>query len=137
MKRLLVCLTLTALCIGGLSINQTAVATSEFNKVWKEKFLDDDANEDFKKLAKKASCNVCHIYREKKSKRNDYGDAIHKYLKKEDFKRDYVKANYEEASKKIMEGFKKAAEEKDKNGVKFSEKLKKNQLPASNANLKK
>ena len=67
--------------------------------------------------------------------RNEYGDAVHKLLKSEDFSREYVKANPDEAKKKILEGFKKAGEAKSKDGKTFADKLKNNELPAADAGL--
>ena len=46
-----------------------------------------------------------------------------------------MKENPEEAKKKILEGFKKAGEEKGKDEKKFGDKIKNNELPASDAGL--
>ena len=114
-----------------------AMAISEFGKQWKNEFLGgDDVDEDFKKAGRKAGCYVCHVKGEDKKKvRNEYGQAVRKYLKAEDFPNDYVKANPEEAKKKILEGFKKAGEHKSKDGNGFSAKIKNNELPATDAGL--
>ena len=114
-----------------------AMAISEFGKQWKNHYLSgDDVNADFVKKGRKAGCYVCHVKGEDKKKvRNEYGNAIHKFLKAEDFPKDYVKANPEEAKKKIIEGFKKAAEMKSKDGKAFGEKIKNNELPATDAGL--
>lgn len=126
-----------AMLFGCLLIFATpALAISEFNKQWKNEFLGEDADDTFKSVARKASCNVCHVKKEDKKKvRNEYGEAIHKYLDSKDFSKEWVKDNPEEAKKKILEGFKKAGEHKDKNGKKFSDKIKANELPATNAGL--
>lgn len=131
MKRLVVvfgCLMLLA---------SPAMAISEFGKQWKAEFLGgDDVDEDFKTAGRKAGCYVCHVKGEDKKKvRNEYGTAVHKYLKAEDFPKEYVKANPEEAKKKILEGFKKAGEHESKDGKKFGEKIKNNELPATDAGL--
>ncbi|MFK8111202.1 MAG: hypothetical protein AB8B91_03335 [Rubripirellula sp.] len=114
-----------------------AMAISEFGKQWKNEYLGgEDVNEDFKKAGRKAGCYVCHVKGEDKKKvRNEYGKAIHKYLKAEDFPKDYVKANPEEAKKKILEGFKKAAKDMSSDGKKFGEKIEANQLPATDSGL--
>ena len=117
-----------------------AMATSAFNKQWKAKHTGDDseASTEFKAAAKKAGCNICHIKGKKKKEkdsRNEYGRAINKFLKAKDFPKDYVKANPEEAKKKILEGFKKAAEEKSSDEKKFGEKIKNNELPATDAGI--
>ncbi|MDG2221636.1 MAG: hypothetical protein P8L85_09660 [Rubripirellula sp.] len=131
MKRLVVmfgCLVLLA---------SPAMAISEFGKQWKGKFLGgDEVDEDFKKAGRKAGCYVCHVKGEDKKKvRNEYGQALNKFLKAEDFPKDYVKANPDEAKAKILEGFRKAGELESKDGKKFSEKIEKNELPATDAGL--
>lgn len=116
------------------------MATADFNKQWKEKFTSDDseASDEFKVAAKKAGCNICHVKGKKKKEkdsRNEYGRAVNKFLKAEDFPKDYVKANPEEAKKKILEGFKKAAEEKSSDEKTFGDKIKNNELPATDAGI--
>lgn len=114
-----------------------AMATSEFSKQWKNEYLGgDDVDDDFKSAGRKAGCYICHVKGEDKKKvRNEYGQAVRKYLKAEDFPKDYVKANPEEAKKKILEGFKKAGEHESKDGRKFAEKIENNELPATDAGL--
>ena len=60
---------------------------------------------------------------------------MHKFLDGEDFPKDYIKENPEEAKSKIMEGFKKAGELKSKDGKTFAEKIKAEELPATDAGL--
>ncbi|TWU37187.1 hypothetical protein [Novipirellula artificiosorum] len=130
MKRLIVCLGLLGLLVS------PAMAISEFGKQWKSEYLGEGANEDFVKLGRKAGCNVCHVKDEKKEEaRNEYGKAVNEFLKKEDFPKDYVKENPEEAKKKIIEGFKKAGEKKSADKRTFAEKIKNNELPAVDAKL--
>jgi hypothetical protein len=117
-----------------------AMATSVFNKQWKAKHTGDDseASKEFKTAAKKAGCNICHVKGKKKKdkdSRNEYGRAVNKTLKAKDFPKAYVKANPEEAKQKILEGFKKAAEAESKDGKKFGEKIKNNELPATDAGI--
>lgn len=114
-----------------------AMATSEFSKQWKNKFLGgEDVDEDFQKAGRKAGCYICHVKGEDKKKvKNEYGKAVQKYLKAEDFPKDYVKDNPEEAKKKILEGFKKAGELKSEDGKKFGDKIENNELPATDAGL--
>lgn len=111
-----------------------AMATSEFSKQWKNKYLSaEDIDPDFKKKARKHGCYLCHVYKapEKKEARNEYGKAILKFLKKEDFSKEYVKANPEESKKKIFEGLKKAGELKSSDGKTFADKIKNNEVPAT------
>jgi len=134
MKRLatlLGCLTLMML------LASPAMAISEFSKQWKSKFLGGEkVDADFVKVGRKAGCYVCHVKGEDKKKiRNEYGQTLKEYLSAEDFSKDYVKANPEEAKKKILAGFKKAAEHDSKDGKNFGAKIKNNELPATDAGL--
>ena len=128
-----------ALVLGCLMfMTAPAMAITEFNKQWKAKFLTEEASAEFKRAAKKAGCNVCHVKGKKKKdkdSRNEYGRAINELLKAKDFPRDYVKANPEEAKKKILEGFKKAGEKKSKDDKVFSKKIEDGELPATDAGI--
>lgn len=114
-----------------------AMAISEFGKQWKNEYLGDGVDADFKKIGRKAGCYVCHVKGEDKKKvRNEYGQALHKHLKAEDFPKDWVKENPEEAKKKIVEAFKKVGKEnKSKDGKLFGDKIKNGELPATDAGL--
>jgi hypothetical protein len=114
-----------------------ALAISEFGKQWKNHYLSgDDVDKDFVKAGRKAGCYVCHVKgKDKKEARNEYGEAVHKFLKEKDFPKEYVKANPEEAKKKILEGFKKAGELMSKDKKKFIDKIKDNKLPATDSGL--
>lgn len=116
-------------------LTSPAMAITEFSKQWKDAYADgDDVDPDFLSAVKKAKCYVCHVYKaDKKKVRNEYGEAIREYLKADDFPRDYLKANPEEAKQKILAGFKKADEHKSKDGMKFGDKIKNNELPATDA----
>ncbi|MCO8123663.1 hypothetical protein NHH03_18095 [Stieleria sp. TO1_6] len=113
----------------------SASATSEFNKQWKSKYLSDESvDEDFVKTARKHGCYICHVVKEDKKKvRNEYGQAINKFLKEKDFPKDWVKENPEEAKKLIWAGFDKAGELKSKDGKTFAEKIKNNEVPATDS----
>ena len=113
------------------------MGTSEFSKQWKNQYLGgDDVDDEFKSVGRKAGCYICHVKGEDKKKvRNEYGQTVKKYLKAEDFPKEYVKDNPEEAKKKILEGFKKANVHESKDGKKFGEKIKNNELPATDAGL--
>tara|TARA_R110002111_G_scaffold135393_1_gene201372 strand:+ start:49 stop:468 length:420 start_codon:yes stop_codon:yes gene_type:complete len=115
-----------------------ASAIGEFGKKFKAEFADKDKDPDWYKQVAKANCNVCHVkgHPEKKEARNEYGKAVQKFLKKEDFSKEYVKENPEEAMKKIIEGLKKANELKSSDGKVFGEKIKAKELPATDAEYK-
>lgn len=127
-----------ALALGMIACLCTpSFAISEFGKQWKADYLTEDTNADFVKAARKANCNVCHVKGapEKKEARNEYGKALHKLLDKKDFPKEYFKEKPEEAAAKITEAFKKVEEMKSKDGKTFGEKIKANELPATDANL--
>jgi hypothetical protein len=111
------------------------LATSTFNKQWKEKYLSgDDVDPDFKRTARKHGCYICHVVKEdKKEVRNEYGKAVHEFLKAEDFPKDWVKDNPEEAQKKIFEGLEKAGKKKSKDGKAFAAKIKAGEVPATDS----
>ena len=117
-----------------------AMATTEFNKQWKDKFVGDDseASDEFKIAVKKAGCHVCHVkgkQKKEKDSRNEYGAAINKFLKAEDFTKEKVKADPEGTKAAILEGFNKAAELTSKDEKKFGDKIKNNELPATDAGI--
>ena len=116
-----------------------ALATSEFSKQWKNMYLSgDDVDEGFVKAARKSGCYTCHVKKhpDKKKARNEYGRAVHEFLKEKDFPKEWVKDNPEEAKKRIQAGFKKAGEKKSKDGKTFAAKIKNNELPATDAEYK-
>lgn len=121
--------------IGCLMLAVPAMATSSFSKAWKAKYYaPDDVAQEFKDKVKSAGCYVCHVKGEDKKKvRNEYGQAVQKYLKAKDFPKDYLKENPEEAKEKILAGFKKANELKSKDGEVFGTKIKNNELPATDS----
>lgn len=134
MKRLVAlfgCLMLTML------LASPAMANSTFSKHWKSEFLGgEDVDEDFVKAGRKAGCYICHVKGEDKKKvHNEYGQSVKKYIKAKDFDKEWVKANPEEAKKRILAGFKKAAVHESKDGKKFGDKIKNNELPATDAGL--
>ena len=118
-------------------LSTPSFAIVEFSKEWKSEYADKDADPDFYKTVKKANCYVCHVkgHPDKKKARNEYGNAVHEYLHKEDFSKEYVKANPEEAKAKILEGLKKANEMKSSDGRTFGEKIESKELPATDAGL--
>jgi hypothetical protein len=125
-----------AILFGCFALLATPVlATSDFNKQWKSKYLSDEkVDPDFKKAAGKQGCYICHVYKEDKKKvRNEYGKAIHKFLKAEDFPKEWIKENPDEFKKKVFEGLDKAGELKSTDGKTFAEKIKNNEFPATDS----
>lgn len=124
-------LTLGCVCLAATP----ALATNEFSKEWKAHYMNDQADDDFVRTARRAGCNVCHIKGEKKEMRNEYGQAAQEFLDKEKFTREWVKENPEEATRLIVAGLKKAGEKSSSDGRKFADKLKAGELPAVDAGL--
>jgi hypothetical protein len=115
-------------------VGNTAMANSTFSKFWKEKYAGTEADEGFQKAVKTQGCYICHVNGEDKKKvRNEYGNAINEYIKAEDFPKDYVKDNPEEAKAKILEGFKKAGKHMSKDGKSFEAKIAANEIPATDS----
>ena len=113
-----------------LMLNANAFAIPVFKKQWDETYVADNKNEAFVAAAEEAKCNVCHYGKSKKN-RNDYGEALHKYLEKDEFKSARVKAEPEKVKAEIEEAFKKVAEMKAKDGETFGEKLEAGKLPGT------
>ncbi len=113
-----------------------AFTITEFNKQWKARYLGDDAPKGFKLAAEGAGCNVCHVKREDKKKvRNEYGNAIMKYLKAKDFPKPRITDEPEKVKAEILMGFEAASELKSADGKTFAEKIKAGELPATDAGL--
>jgi hypothetical protein len=78
-----------------------------------------------------AKCNLCHIDGKPKKMRNEFGMAVSKFLKKDDFgegKKFDPKA--EAGQKAIAAGLAKALEEKRADGKSFGDVIKAGKLPA-------
>jgi hypothetical protein len=115
------------------SLSMPAFAIKQLN----DKFLEiyaspdsKDSSDDFKKLAKEAKCNVCHIQGENKKKRNPYGEAMHKAIEDAKFPtKDFGKMP-EKYADQIKEIFKKVGEQKAGSTDKsFVERMKAGELP--------
>ena len=128
--------------VAAVMTSSPAMAISHFKKVWGEHYTPsegpgaDDVDPEFKKATRKAGCYLCHVKGEDKKKvRNEYGEALHKYLKAEDFSKDRIKAEPEKVQEEIVAAFKKVEEMKSKDEKTFGAKIKANELPATDANL--
>lgn len=127
MKKFLVC----ALVVGfsyGTAVSP-AFAIKQFGEAWGEFYVKDSKNEEFKKLAVEAKCNVCHIDGENKKKHNPYGVEVHKLLHKKDFPADRFKTDAAKCKAEIEAALKKVEEVKAKDGKTFGEIIKAGQLP--------
>jgi hypothetical protein len=124
-------------------LQSPAMAITHFKKIWGEHYTpkkgepgSDAVSEDFRKLATKAACNICHVKGEDKKKvRNEYGEAMMSLLKAEDFTNERIKAEPEKVKEEIIAAFKAVEELKSKDDKTFGEKIKEGVLPATDAKL--
>lgn len=124
-----------AIFLGCLAFLASPVlASSKFKTHWQKLYLsDEDIDPDFKSTARKHGCFICHVVDEDKKKvRNEYGEAVHKFLKKKDYD-EWYKADKDKAAEKVYEALKKAGELKSKDGKTFAEKIKNNEVPATDS----
>ncbi len=115
------------LLVGALAFSAylgTAHARPKYPPIFMDYYKD---NAGVSAAAKEAKCNVCHDPKDKKI-RNEYGKAVNKNLKKEDF--DKLKDNAQGLSKKVGEALKAAEDEKNSEGKTFGEIIKSGKLPA-------
>ena len=127
MKKVCLMLLLGLLAVG-FAVN--AQATPVFKKHFDKSYVESSDNKDFVEAAKAAKCNVCHYGKSKKN-RNDYGKALSKFLKKDDFKTSRVKAEPDKVEAEMKEGFEKAGKEKNADGKTFAELIKDGKLPGT------
>ena len=122
-----------------IGLSSSAFAIGELKKEWQATYLGDEASDEFKTAAKKASCNVCHLKGKDKKKeegRNEYGAMMSKFLKSkkvdiDDLKKEYKDDSTKEAAKKkIAAMFEAVGKQKSKDGDTFAAKIKANKLPA-------
>ncbi len=106
-----------------------ALAIKPFGEAWGAYYVTDSANEDFKKLAGEAKCNVCHIQGENKKKHNPYGEALEKLLDKKDFGAERLKNEADKVKAELEAAFKKVESEKAKDGKTFKERMDAHMLP--------
>ena len=130
MKKYVAALVAIAFCF---TSGTEAFAIKQLSDQFKKVYAGDKASDDFKALVKDAKCNVCHINKESKKKRNPYGKALHEALEKaefpiKDFKKDPENEKYVEQLKDI---FKKVLEEKsgDEEHKTFGDRIKADLLP--------
>ena len=127
MKNLFVAALVTMVGIATLATFRvdTARAMPPFKKAFDAKYVKPDSADEKEKAfaaeAKKVNCNVCHKCKSKKM-RNDYGEAVNKFIEKT-----------EKDPAKIEEALNKAAAEKSKpddaNSPTFGELIQQGQLP--------
>jgi hypothetical protein len=118
-------LTLVALFVVGLLV-QSAMARPDYKKVL------DTVSKDTKvaSVVEELKCNVCHVDKEEKKVRNDYGQALIKCgLTEEKYKE--LKADKEKLADFVKEIMKKAEAEKAASGATFGELIKAGKAPGT------
>lgn len=118
---------------------QSAQALPKFKNAFEKRYVEESGNEEFKKVAKKESCNVCHVKGEKKDVRNTFGTALSKLIggdAQQRLKDATDKAAEEEKIlKQLEDAFAKVeiqkVDEKDPSSPTFGDLLKAGKLPAA------
>jgi len=118
-------LTLAGLFLVGMLV-QSAQARPDYKKV------SDAASKDTKiaPVVEELKCNLCHVDKEEKKVRNDYGQALVKCgLSEEKYKE--LKEDKEKLAAYIKEVIKKAEAEKSASGATFGELIKAGKAPGT------
>lgn len=113
-----------------LALNANVFAIPAFKKAWDTHYVEGNANADFVVAVEEAKCNVCHYGKSKKN-RNDYGQALHEFLEKDNYKASRVKEEPEKVQAEILEAFQKVEAMKGSDETLFGEKLKAGKLPGT------
>ena len=119
----------------GFSMSAPLMANTKLRADFVKFYADEDANEEFQALVKKAACYVCHVKGEdKKTVRNPYGKALHDALEKSEFPMEEYKKDPEKFAAQLKEIMKKIEEEKsgDEQYKTFGERMKHHLLPGGN-----
>jgi len=137
MRRVIVPLLLLVL------VSSPVMGIDHFKKIWDGHYTPKgDApgggavDPEFSRAARKAGCNICHVKGGKKEEvRNEYGEALHEFLKAENYDKDRIKNEPEKVKEEIIAALKKVEEKKSKDGETFGAKLKANKLPATDSGV--
>ena len=113
-------------------------ALPQFKKEFDTKWVDKNSDTDFKKLAKKQSCNICHVKGKPKDNHNEFGDALEHLIEGSAKDRladatDKGEEAKDAETKKLVEEFsealKKVESMKASDGSTFGDRLKNHKLP--------
>jgi formylmethanofuran dehydrogenase subunit E len=113
-----------------LALNANVFAIPAFKKQWDENYLEGNENASFVAAVEEAKCNVCHYGKSKKN-RTDYGQALHEFLEKDNYKASRVREEPEKVKAEILEAFKKVEAMKAADGKSYGEKIKAGTLPGT------
>lgn len=117
-------LILAATIVMGVPLTSSAIPP--FMNGFKKKFGESKIKDDIETQ----KCNVCHEGMDKK-KKNEFGTAVGKFLKKGDFAGDGAKYKGDEADKKIAEGLDEAIKEKHSGGKTYKDLIESGKLPGA------
>ncbi len=104
---------------------ENATALPAFNKQFAKTYKDSKVAA----AAKAAKCNLCHVEKKKKSERNEYGQALSKFVTKDDYKE--LKGDPDKLEAKIEKAFEEAGKLKSASGKTFAERMEAGDLPAA------
>jgi len=125
---------ISLLVLGCVILAPTSVkAHSEFKKMFEKEYS-----------SLKVACEACHVKKQKKDVRNEFGIAIHKSVEAENFSEKLKAFSDKDEKKKYMEetvlpaitkSMKKVIEDgKDESGAKWSDLIKDGKLPGTKPN---
>jgi len=119
---LLLLLAVIAVAITAASI-ENASALPAVNKAFAAKYKDSKVAA----AAKAQKCNLCHVPKKKKTERNEYGEALSKFVTKDDYKK--LKADKPAWEAKVNKALDEAGKVKNKDGKTFGELIEAGTLP--------
>ena len=134
-------LSLLAICVATLAVAPDAMALTEFKTEFKKKFADTHKSKDFQLAVRKASCNVCHIAKAKKTVQNDFGKLLNKMIegsakeRKAKAKEEGGKEGQDKEKAKLLEELNKAFDKivkqksEDGKGPTYGDLIKEGKLP--------
>lgn len=111
-------------------------AIKQFGEQFVKTYAEGSDNAEFVKLIEEAKCNVCHINKESKKKRNEYGQALSELLSKKDYPSKRFKSEPEACEKEIEAAFEKVASMETEAGATFAERIEAGLLPGGDVDGK-
>jgi hypothetical protein len=109
---------------------------AEFKKSFSARYAGDGTSEDYKKLVRKAGCNVCHVPGEPKDAHNAFGVALKDVIpgsamerKKEAKDQGREKEEVAQLLKELEAAFDKVEQVNSGDGVTYGERIREGKLP--------
>jgi len=131
MSKSITCLLLLAFVVSTITTPAYGVLVfrKEFEQKYKVKEPETDVEVKLSDAASEAKCYICHVKGEDKEVRNEYGEALAKYLDAENFSKDRRDAEPEKVKQEIWEGLDKVEADKNAAGEAFGDLLRAGKLP--------